>query len=796
IAALSPISIADALVELRQEVPGIGEKAASLCAAALRQNLARPEVDDGLSALARAIVDDLGDGGLHRELYAALRAGLDAFAEQGSALALDIAHTALDVADARISELESLDVSYDASPLSVEPRRAAMSLLREIDGCLLESRTLTNLLLLDRPPGAERLGAPAVDDLDARLARWLLDPRRRAADADQQNAQSTLQQRQLRALLHLIDGGNTDFGDDQDRRVRMRSRWALACRQFIAYLRAHPGTRLARAIIATVARAYDALVRDGAAEAVDVFLCTAMSFGDAGQVAIVAEASMQPDVTQLLVNYGRFVAQQGEHASARLGAFKQFLEAFPHQTTLRAEAFRVTAWTLLRALESVLAAGSLRALVPEDSSAHGPLAGVEDAIQQLGQLVVGAERRCLEETARGSGWLKRRYTLESAVDKALNTHADHDLSEALTVTARAADAMLPGAIAGLVSQVLPRISTLRADRPSLPEMAIARRGQSLPPWLPSRRILGGFYVINQIGGGNVGSVFVVKRAEERHDPNAERFALKVPDYNATAARSMSEAEFLRLFREEAGALIAIPDHPNIARFVTFDAGAKPKPILVMELIEGLSCERAVSSARLTTARAIGVLEGVLAGLEAMHGTGVAHLDVKPSNAILRETGEAVLVDFGLAGRKLRPGCATLCYGSPEVWEAEPGTSLAPHPSDIYAFGCFAYEVMTARTLFEGQTDVSIISAHLTHDGLPPPLDAMVKDPDLAPLARFLYHALRQNPAARATARELRRELGMLAALKDMPWPVGRWDVHEPAKSSPRPASSPRPPSRR
>src|SRR5690606_15847145 len=129
------------------------------------------------------------------------------------------------------------------------------------------------------------------------------------------------------------------------------------------------------------------------------------------------------------------------------------------------------------------------------------------------------------------------------------------------------------------------------------------------------------------------SVFAAKRAEERHDPEAEHFALKVPEYNTTVARTMSEAEFLKLFREEAGALLAIPEHPNIARFVTFDAGAKPKPLLVMELVEGVSCERAISAGSLDVERALALLDGVMAGLEAMHSAGIAHLDVKPSNAI-------------------------------------------------------------------------------------------------------------------------------------------------------------------
>ena len=51
----------------------------------------------------------------------------------------------------------------------------------------------------------------------------------------------------------------------------------------------------------------------------------------------------------------------------------------------------------------------------------------------------------------------------------------------------------------------------------------------------------------------------------------------------------------------------------------------------------------------------------------MHGVGVAHLDLKPTNVVMRKGKEPVLVDFGLAGRHLRLGCGSGPYGAPEVW---------------------------------------------------------------------------------------------------------------------------------
>jgi serine/threonine protein kinase len=280
-------------------------------------------------------------------------------------------------------------------------------------------------------------------------------------------------------------------------------------------------------------------------------------------------------------------------------------------------------------------------------------------------------------------------------------------------------------------------------------------------------------VHRQIGGGAAGTVFIVTRAEERHDPHADRFALKVPDYDATAARSLSESDFLKLFREEAGALLAVPEHENLARFVTFDAGAKPKPILVMELVEGARCDKLVASRVLTIERAILLLDGVLAGLAAMHGAGVGHLDVKPSNVILRNETVPVLVDFGLAGRHLRPGCGTSAYGAPEVWGIVPeGVKPTPMAADVYSFGCLAFEVLTGETLFDAPNEVALISAHLMHDGMPPPVKKLAEKPGTGSVAGMLAKCLRKDPTARGSVAEIREELGRVAkGIAGRPWPL-------------------------
>ena len=302
---------------------------------------------------------------------------------------------------------------------------------------------------------------------------------------------------------------------------------------------------------------------------------------------------------------------------------------------------------------------------------------------------------------------------------------------------------------------------------------------TLPAWVPPSRILGGFHLVRAVGTGAVGSVFIARRVEERHDESAPLFALKVPDYSAAAARTLSEDEFLRLFRDEAGALLGLPEHPNIARFVTFDAGARPKPILVMELVEGPSLERMLEMGDLSIRRARDLLLGVGAGLDAMHQVGVAHLDVKPSNIIVCNadaiTGvgsppKPVLVDFGLAGRHLRPGCGTANYGAPEIWGS--GDASDPIPADVYAFGCLIFEAYTSETLFDASTEAGMITQHITHDGDPESVRALLAHPETSALGDLVARCVRRDPSDRITIRQARQFLGNLdLGVADPHWPV-------------------------
>jgi len=302
--------------------------------------------------------------------------------------------------------------------------------------------------------------------------------------------------------------------------------------------------------------------------------------------------------------------------------------------------------------------------------------------------------------------------------------------------------------------------------------------RSFPSWVPESGMVGGFRLVRPMASGGLGSLFLARRVEEEGDPLATDVVLKVPHDAGALAAHVPEEELLAQFRAEASALAAIPVHPNLARILAFDVAAKPKPFLVMELVEGRTLEEELEAGAMSTGRAFEILDGVLAALDAMHATGVGHLDLKPDNVILRRTtGASTLVDFGLSGRTVRKKCGNPMYAAPEVWSDDRAPESA-FAADAYSFACLAFEVLTGKPLFDGEELFGVIRQHLLHDGLPPGIVAMRARPELTRVAEILSRALRANPAHRTRVRMLRTELARVApSLRHASWPLAdaaRW----------------------
>lgn len=748
----------------------------------VRAALGRSGAEDA-RALEQEMADDL-EGANERassaDLPLRVQVGraLAAYATHGSKAAAALARTALEAAVARVEAIEAIgDEETSPGVAGSMARRTSIGALRDLDLGLLESGALRDLMRLgERSEKGEQ--DEAVDALRERLASWIL-AREAALDEGGGEGFGTLRLRRLRTLVHLVDA---DVGDEADasRAARLRKRWARTAHALLARLEVGPPPLLLRATAAALARALDALVRADALDPVDAVLACALRVPDASRFEILSEACMDPDLRHAFARYAAFARAAEGDASQALEAWA---EAVLPDPSSRAETLRGVLLRTARALREANAAPALRALSRARGTEADVVADLESALVALGQMCRGARHRLeVEETSDAECVPQRPIAVDVA---RVLSGAEPELDrEAVRAAGLVYGASVPAVVAGAAQATIDRIAALPVEEPrSAPPPSTAlppSRDAALPAWVPARRTLGGFYLLRTLGAGGTGSVFVAVRAEDRNDPDAERFALKVPDYSAEAARSLSEAEFLKLFRDEAQALLALPAHPNLARFVTFDVSARPKPILVMELVEGVTLAHVVEARALDMARCLAILDGILAGLEAMHALGVGHLDVKPHNVLLRSratpdggrVGDAVLVDFGLSGRHVRPGCATGAYGAPEVWTGQDGkVVLSPAKVDVYAFGCLAFEALTGRVLFASPSEMAQVSMHLVHDGFPEPLRALAADhPGLAEL---LFSTLRRDPANRPTVDRIRSELARLAPqLSRQRWPLG------------------------
>lgn len=776
------LDTAEALVELRRERirPGFAEKAAKKAESHLRKAIAQGGGEDvGRAALMKALAEELNGNRTRSEpaLRDMISGALETFARVG---AYEAAREAEAILEAAARKAELLEHPAQGDPST---NVAAFLALRELDSALFETSSLNDLLLVgedDEGRGAhdERLG-----DLFQRVTNWLVIREGDPLQEGSQVPQFTTRLRQLRAMLHLVDA---DGPHVDPRRELVRQRRLLTQGVLFNRVRHDPKSSLRRTLCAATARICDALVREEIADVSDIVIAAAGHVSHLDDLKTMAEASMVPDIERVLRAYGKLqqatrTAQRDGHGLvAAADALKAIGNELPVARSARIEAFRQALSFLARGLRSIGASSSLSEI--SERSSGTPLATLERGVASLAQIVSGSRRRLGSPLGdESSSSAAAIWAMGLEVERALRTSVS-EIDHAFANAVAAVDRDLPGAFGELTQAALKHLCSLPLDgprrAPSLAPMELDADAP-LPAWAPPSRVVGGFYLVRTVGTGAVGSVFVARRVEDRQDESAPLFALKVPDYSAAAARTLSEDEFLRLFREEAGALLALPEHPNIARFVTFDAGAGPKPILVMELVEGPSLERMLEMGDLSLGRARELLLGVGAGLDAMHQVGVGHLDVKPSNIIVCNAGaitgvgqppKPVLVDFGLAGRHLRPGCGTANYGSPEIWGV--GDTSQAIPADVYAFGCLIFEAYTGKTLFDGNGEAAMMTQHMTHDGDPEPVRALLEQPETRELGTLIAHCLRRDPRDRITIRQARQFLGNLnLGVENSHWPV-------------------------
>jgi serine/threonine protein kinase/tetratricopeptide (TPR) repeat protein len=252
--------------------------------------------------------------------------------------------------------------------------------------------------------------------------------------------------------------------------------------------------------------------------------------------------------------------------------------------------------------------------------------------------------------------------------------------------------------------------------------------------------IGPYRVLEKLGQGGMGIVFSAR--DERLDRS---LAIKV-----LGAGGHDDSAVKRFWREARAA--AAVNHPHICQI--YEVGEhRGQLFIAMERLEGESLGDRLERGPLSAHEAVSMALEILSALEALHGRGLVHRDLKPTNVFLTDHG-VKLLDFGLArplaatgdrdegdAELTRPGAlvGTPRYMAPEQIRGE---EVGP-AVDLFATGALLFEMLAGRPAFEGKGLAQVLHAAL-HEQPP----ALAGSPPAAAVDRVIHRALEKTPARR------------------------------------------------
>jgi Tol biopolymer transport system component len=250
---------------------------------------------------------------------------------------------------------------------------------------------------------------------------------------------------------------------------------------------------------------------------------------------------------------------------------------------------------------------------------------------------------------------------------------------------------------------------------------------SLPPSIAHYRITA------KLGEGGMGEVYRATDTKLGRD-----VAIKVlPEEFARDAGRMTR------FAREAQVLAAL-NHPNVAAIYGVEENA-----LVLELVEGPTLAERIAQGPMPVDEALPIARQIAEAVEYAHGRGVIHRDLKPANIKLTLQGRVKVLDFGLAkltDRGPDGGTAptqtmaiagTPGYFAPEQLQGKPADAR----SDVFAFGCVLYELLSGRRAFPGNTLAATLASTAMTE--PKAIEGVPQE-----LERVLRRCLRKDPKRR------------------------------------------------
>jgi serine/threonine protein kinase len=261
--------------------------------------------------------------------------------------------------------------------------------------------------------------------------------------------------------------------------------------------------------------------------------------------------------------------------------------------------------------------------------------------------------------------------------------------------------------------------------------------------------VGVYEVHDLLGTGGMGEVYRARDTRLGRD-----VAIKV-----LPEALMRDAERSSRFEREAR-LLASLNHPHIGAIYGLEDTGELRA-LVLELIAGPTLAERLAKGPLPVPDALSIARQVAEALESAHGNGIIHRDLKPANIKLATSSEVKVLDFGLAKAMAGDAAAsdlshaptittddtragvvlgTPAYMSPEQARGRP----VDKRTDIWAFGCVLYEMLTGRRGFAGDTTADTISAVLKQD---PDWQALPGETPAA-VRRLLQRCLQRDPKRR------------------------------------------------
>src|ERR1041385_5302597 len=266
--------------------------------------------------------------------------------------------------------------------------------------------------------------------------------------------------------------------------------------------------------------------------------------------------------------------------------------------------------------------------------------------------------------------------------------------------------------------------------------------------LSSGAKLGRYEIRSQIGAGGMGEVYRARDEKLNRD-----VAIKIlPEAFA------QDSDRLARFKREAQVLASL-NHPNIASIFGLEE-SDGLMALAMELVEGPTLADRIAAGPITIDETLTIARQIAAALEAAHERGIIHRDIKPANIKVNDDDAVKVLDFGLAkvfvdetpeahlshsptlirGTQAGMILGTAAYMSPEQAKGK----VVDKRSDIWAFGCVLFEMLTGKQSFSGETltDIlaSVVRAEPDWNSLPASTPEVVR--------RLLRRCLTKDPKQR------------------------------------------------